>query len=147
MRIFVVFLALLLAPVAGFATAGQRLDIHTASGPVSFAIELASTPEKRERGLMYRRELAADAGMLFDFARNAPVSMWMKNTPIPLDMLFIRADGYIANIAERTIPESLTPIDSLGPVLAVLELNGGTCARLGIRAGDKVVHPLFDAVK
>lgn len=92
---------------------------------------------------MYRSEMAADAGMLFDFAKSGPVSMWMKNTLIPLDMLFIRSDGTIATIAERTVPHSLVPIESGEPVLAVLELNGGVCARLGIREGDKALHPLF----
>lgn len=108
-----------------------------------FKVESAQTPEMRALGLMFRRDLAADAGMLFDFGQAQPVSMWMKNTLIPLDMLFIDADGRIVNIAERTVPGSLAGISSQGPVRFVLELNGGTAARLGLRAGDRVRHALI----
>ena len=92
---------------------------------------------------MFRRSLPADRGMLFDFARVEPVSMWMQNTYIPLDMLFIRADGTVARVAENAEPLSTRTIPSGEPVLAVLELLGGTAARLGIKAGDRVEHPLF----
>ncbi|HEX6979549.1 MAG TPA: DUF192 domain-containing protein, partial [Alphaproteobacteria bacterium] len=85
----------------------------------------------------------ADAGMLFDFKRDQPVSMWMRNTRIPLDMLFIARDGRIVNIAQRTVPFSEATIQSKGAVRAVLELNGGTAQRLGIRPGDTVRHPIF----
>jgi uncharacterized protein len=128
---------------AGAIARQEQLGIRTSSGDRLFTVELADTPQLRENGLMNRRELAADAGMLFDFSKSGKVSMWMKDTLIPLDMLFIRADGRIANIAERTVPGSLTPIDSQGPVLGVLELNSGTSARLGIKPGDKILHPLF----
>ena len=143
MRRLYLLIVLLLLPVAALAGAEDALVIKTRTGGVTFAVELADTPEKRQVGLMYRRELAADAGMLFDFSHSAPVTMWMKNTLIPLDMVFIDSGGVIVNIAERTIPESLTPIASHGRVLAVLELNGGTCARQGIRPGDRVLHPIF----
>lgn len=108
-----------------------------------FAVEMADTDERRALGLMYRTTLPADAGMLFDFKVDQPVAMWMRNTRIPLDMLFIRRDGRVANIAQRTIPFSEATISSQGPVRAVLELNGGTAERLGIKAGDRVVHPMF----
>jgi uncharacterized membrane protein (UPF0127 family) len=116
-----------------------RLAIVTDTGPRDFEVELAVTPDQRMQGLMFRRELAPDAGMLFDFGSDPDrASMWMKNTYIPLDMLFIRADGEIESIAERTVPHSLEPISSLGPVRYVLEVNGGTAARLGIRPGDRM---------
>ena len=108
-----------------------------------FAVELAGTPEERAQGLMFRKSLAPDAGMLFDFKEPGPVAMWMKDTLIPLDMLFISRDGRIARIVERTVPLSLAPIPSGEAVLAVLELNGGTAARLGLKAGDRVIHPIF----
>ncbi len=125
-----------------FATSG--LVIVSETGRHEFTVELAVTPEQRAQGLMYRRSMAADAGMLFDYSRRAGrASMWMKNTYIPLDMLFIKADGEIESIAERTVPRSLESISSRGPVHGVLELNGGTAARLGIKPGDVVENPLF----
>lgn len=125
------------------ADALSPLTIHTASGPHRFNVELADTAEKRSVGLMHRPAMAADSGMLFDFKTDGQVTMWMRNTRIPLDMLFITRDGRIANIAERTVPFSETTIPSKGPVRAVLELNGGTSARLKIRPGDRVDHPMF----
>lgn len=140
-----IFFVLIFLVAAGQAAIAGKDDliIRTAAGQRGFSIELADTPESRANGLMYRTSLPADAGMLFDFGTVAPVVMWMKNTLIPLDMLFVRKDGTIAAIAERTVPESLTLIESAVPVLAVLEINGGSAARLGIRAGDKLLHPLF----
>jgi uncharacterized protein len=119
------------------------LTIETAGGPRKFHVELATTPPQLEQGLMFRRTLAPDAGMLFDFKTPSPVSMWMKNTFIPLDMLFIDAGGRIINIAERTVPQSLDPVAAAGPARAVLEVNGGTAARLGIKPGDRVLFPIF----
>jgi uncharacterized protein len=92
---------------------------------------------------MFRQSLPADAGMLFDFGETRPVAFWMKNTLIPLDMLFIAADGGIADIHERAVPRSEATIEARVPVRAVLELNGGTVARLGIKRGDRVHHPIF----
>ncbi len=92
---------------------------------------------------MFRRSLPADGGMLFDFGRDQPVSMWMKNTLIPLDMLFIDRRGVIVNLHQRAVPHSLVPISSAGRVRAVLELNGGTVGRLKIKPGDRVLHPMF----
>lgn len=144
MRVIHLLLILILIPLAALASPRDRLVIKTANGDAVFSVELAATPEQKTLGLMHRRELAADAGMLFDFAKSAHVTMWMKDTLIPLDMLFIDSGGVVVNIAVRTIPESLTPIESHGAVRAVLELNGGTCGRLGIQPGDKVLHPIFD---
>jgi len=109
-----------------------------------FVVELAETQDQRTRGLMFREELAPDRGMLFDFKRVQRVSMWMRNTVIPLDMLFIRADGRIATIAENTVPFSLQPIPSRRRVLGVLELPGGSVERLGIQTGDLVQHSIFE---
>jgi uncharacterized membrane protein (UPF0127 family) len=119
----------------------DTLTIESASGGRhTFNVELAMTPEQMAQGLMYRRQLAADAGMLFIYPAPEPTAFWMKNTLIPLDMLFIAPDGHILNIAERTIPQTETPVPSAGPVKAVLELNGGTAQRLGIKPGDRVRH-------
>jgi uncharacterized membrane protein (UPF0127 family) len=120
-----------------------ELTIESGGQRHKFSIELADTDERRTLGLMYRTSLAADAGMLFDFKMDQPVIMWMRNTRLPLDMLFITRDGRIANIAQRTVPFSETSIYSSGPVRAVLELNGGTAERLGIKPGDRVFHPMF----
>lgn len=117
----------------------------SAAGRHRFQVELATTPEQRAWGLMFREALAPDAGMLFVYAGERPVGMWMKNTLIPLDMLFIDGAGRIVNIVERAVPGSLKIIPSAGPVKGVLELNGGTAARLGIMPGDRVVHPMFQA--
>jgi uncharacterized membrane protein (UPF0127 family) len=119
------------------------LVIDTAQGPQHFTVELANTDDQRARGLMFRQSMAPDAGMLFDFGQEQMASFWMRNTLIPLDMLFIKADGTILNIHQRAIPHDETGIDSEGPVRAVLELNGGTVSRLGIKPGDRVRHAVF----
>lgn len=121
----------------------SELAIETSGAAHRFKVEMAVTPEQKTQGLMFRTSLPADAGMLFDYQQPQPVSMWMRNTLIPLDMVFISADGRIVNIRERAVPHSLESIPSAGPVRAVLELNGGTVARLGIKPGDRVRHPIF----
>jgi uncharacterized membrane protein (UPF0127 family) len=121
----------------------QPLTIVTASGRHTFQVELADNDASRAQGLMYRRSLAPDRGMLFDFKRVEPISMWMQNTYVSLDMLFIRPDGTIARVATNAEPLSTRTIPSGEPVLAVLEVVAGTAARLGIKPGDKVEHPLF----
>lgn len=127
---------------AGFAR--SALEIVTADGRhLPFGVEMAVEPQQRALGLMFRQKLAADAGMLFDFQAEQDIVMWMKNTFIPLDMLFIRGDGTIHHIAERTVPHSLETVGSRGKVRAVLEINGGTAARLGIRPGDRLLHAIF----
>ena len=136
-------LVALLWSMAAQAQAFEPLTIVTSSGPQAFQVEVARNDADRAQGLMYRRSMPANQGMLFDFGRVAPVSMWMQNTYLSLDMLFIRPDGSIARIAENTEPLSTRTIPSGEPVLAVLELNAGTAARLGIRPGDRVEHPLF----
>ncbi|HEX6859537.1 MAG TPA: DUF192 domain-containing protein [Caulobacteraceae bacterium] len=121
----------------------EPLDIVTASGVRHFRVEIADEPAERERGLMFRSVMADDEGMLFDFHKPQPLAFWMKNTLIPLDMIFIGADGRIINIAENTRPYSLDPVPSAGPALAVLEIGGGLSAEMGIRPGDKVLHRIF----
>jgi uncharacterized membrane protein (UPF0127 family) len=139
-RILLCFLALV-----GLAQAAETtpLTIDTAGGARRFTVELATTPAQMELGLMYRQSLPADAGMLFVYPSEQTVAFWMKNTLIPLDMLFIGADGHIRRIAARTIPLSTTPISSVDPVRAVLEINGGTAERLGIKPGDVVHHAML----
>jgi uncharacterized membrane protein (UPF0127 family) len=127
-------------PPAG-AAEFSSLTIVTGQGAQAFRVELATTPDEMELGLMFRQSLAPDAGMLFVYRSEQQVAFWMKNTVIPLDMLFIAGDGRIRRIVERTIPLSTTPIPSVDEVRAVLELNGGTAARLGIKPGDVVQSP------
>ena len=121
----------------------QPLEIASKKGVHVFAVELASTAEEQAKGLMFRRELPEGQGMLFDFHREQPTSFWMKNTYIPLDMIFIRGDGRILRIAENTVPLSEALVSSGGPVRAVLELNAGTARKLGITPGDRVAHRIF----
>jgi uncharacterized membrane protein (UPF0127 family) len=109
-----------------------------------FAVRLADTTETRARGLMYVTALEPDHGMLFDFGETRMVGMWMKNTPLSLDMLFITADGVIAKIARETTPFSTAIVSSGRPVRAVLEIRGGRAAELGIQPGDRVLHRIFD---
>src|SRR5690348_6836692 len=131
--------------VAGPAWAAElkTLEIASKSGVHVFAVEIAETDASREKGLMFRKSLPEGQGMLFDFHQEQPVSFWMKNTYIPLDMIFISADGRILRIAENAEPLSERMIPSGAPVLAVLEVIGGTARRLGIATGDRVAHPVF----
>ncbi|MDB5564008.1 MAG: hypothetical protein JWP84_574 [Tardiphaga sp.] len=123
----------------------QPLEIVTKSGVQMFSVEMATTDKERETGLMYRKELADGRGMLFDFTPEQQVSMWMKNTFLSLDMIFIRADGRILRIAENTEPQSTKIIPSGGPTKGVLEVIAGTAKKYGIVPGDQIVHPLFKA--
>jgi uncharacterized membrane protein (UPF0127 family) len=111
-----------------------------------FSVELATNDAERARGLMFRKELPEGTGMLFRFDRDELVSMWMKNTVIPLDMIFIRGDGTISSIAPNATPQSETPIPSYEPVRAVLEINGGRAAQLGIIPGEHVHNAIFGNV-
>jgi hypothetical protein len=137
-------LALLVAAVPAWAleTFGtSELTIMTAGGPQKFSIELALSDAQMEQGLMFRRSLAPNAGMLFDFRSLTNVSMWMKNTLIPLDMLFLDTQGRIIDIHERAVPYSTDVIAAKAPARYVIELNGGTAARLGIKPGDQATSP------
>lgn len=122
----------------------DQVMVDGITGRHRFDVELAVTPEQHSRGLMFRRDLAPDAGMLFLYPRRQRITMWMKNTVLPLDMLFIDKDGTIVRITEWTRPQSLATIESGGRVLGVLELNAGTAARLGLAVGDRVLHSAFD---
>jgi uncharacterized membrane protein (UPF0127 family) len=110
-------------------------------------VELATTPAEQEKGLMFRRSLAPDAGMLFIFPRPQVQDFWMKNTVLALDIVFIRKDGIVDSIARNAVPYSLANIFSAGPVIAVLEVDAGTTARLNIRPGDKVIAKQFIATR
>jgi hypothetical protein len=121
----------------------DKLEIVTSTGVHAFSVEMATNDAERERGLMYRRFMPADRGMLFDFKREEPVMFWMKNTYIPLDMIFISRAGIVVSIAADAEPLSERTIPSGGPCYGVLELNGGVAARIGLKPGDKVLHPIF----
>ena len=135
---------LLLFIPAAMAAQPLSLTIRTASGKTQvFHVQQALTPEEQEKGLMFVPAMPADQGMLFDFHRVEPIRMWMKNTLISLDMLFIAEDGRIVGIARNAVPKSLDIIGPPEPVRAVLEVNGGICERLGIAVGDRVTEPTF----
>lgn len=122
----------------------EKLVIVTHDGVRhEFSVEMATTPRQQQVGEMFRTSVPPDGGMLFNWGIPHASPMWMKNTLVPLDMVFINPDGAIRAIAENTVPESLAIIDSHGPVLATLELAGGTTARLDIRVGDKVLQRIF----
>ena len=142
-RAALAFLLLALAAGVVGAAALEPLEIVTKSGVRVFNVEVAVTPAEHEVGLMNRRELPRGTGMLFDFGEPQMASFWMKDTYVPLDMLFIAADGTILGIAEDTTPLSLQPIMSPGPVKAVLEVLAGTSRRQGISPGDRVGHRIF----
>jgi uncharacterized membrane protein (UPF0127 family) len=130
--------------VGAGAASVQPLEIITKSGVQVFSVEMATTEEEKTTGLMYRKELPDGKGMLFDFTPEQQVSMWMKNTYISLDMIFIRADGRILRIAENTEPQSTRIIPSGGLAKGVLEVIAGTAKKYGIEPGDRVAHPLFN---
>lgn len=130
------------APVESNAAKRVPLTIATAAKTShKFRVEVARTPEQQERGLMFRQKLGPDEGMIFPMSPPRFASFWMKNTVIPLDIIFVRADGSIARIAAMTTPYSLDPVSSGEPVAAVLEIAGGRAAQLGIAEDDKVVWP------
>lgn len=128
-----------------FAVSPAPLLVHTREGTRRFAVEVADDPRKRARGLMYRRSMAPDAGMLFCFDRTRPVNMWMKNTVLPLDMIFAREDGTVARVAEDAEPYSEAVVSSGEPVRFVLEINAGQAREQGIAAGDRLSHPSMQA--
>jgi uncharacterized membrane protein (UPF0127 family) len=121
----------------------ERLEIISGERRHIFMVEVARNDAQRARGLMFRQSMPADQGMLFDFERDQMVTMWMKNTYISLDMIFIFADGRVHRIESRTEPESEKMISSGVPVRAVLELNANAASRLGLKPGDRINHPMF----
>jgi uncharacterized protein len=121
----------------------EKLTIVTASGTHEFSVEVMRTSAELEHGLMFRRFLPPGRGMLFDFKTERPVMMWMKNTYLPLDMIFISKSGHVVGIAENTEPLSEKIIPSGAPAYGVLEVNAGTAAKIGVKAGDEVKHSLF----
>jgi uncharacterized membrane protein (UPF0127 family) len=139
--------AMLLPTVASAKPRVDQLTIETASGPKVFQVEVAENDEDKMVGLMYRTSVPDGTGMLFPYGRPQEITMWMKNTYVSLDMVFIKADGTVLRVAERTEPLSERTISSQGPAAAVLELVGGAAARLDIKPGDKVRHKLFGTAK
>lgn len=121
----------------------ERLEIKTAKGVVKFQVEIAADDGSREYGLMNRPQMADDHGMIFDFHRPQPVAFWMRNTLIPLDMLFVTEEGRILNIARMAKPHDETPVPSAGPIRAVIEINGGLADKLGIAPGDQVTDEMI----
>jgi len=124
----------------------SNLEIEASSARLRFDVWVADTAQRRSQGLMFVKRLEPQRGMLFLYREPQVVSMWMKNTLIPLDMLFVAADGRIIRIAPRTTPHSLVSITSMGPVTAVIEIAGGEAERLGILTGARVLHPAFTAM-
>ena len=144
---FVLVMGLLAAGLAHSARAmlHETLKLHTAAGTHVVAVEITQTPAEKAQGLMFRKHLADTNGMLFFYETPQEITMWMRNTYIPLDMVFIRADGIVHRIAARTEPLSDTIIGSEGLVTACLELAGGAADRLGLMPGDRVEHRYFGA--
>ncbi|HKD46658.1 MAG TPA: DUF192 domain-containing protein [Rhizomicrobium sp.] len=151
MRVLSAFFAAVVLTFAGgcaLAAAGpqtglpvETITIDTKAGPHPFKVEVAADDQSRETGLMFRKSMAADAGMLFDFQTPQEVSFWMENTILPLDMLFVRADGTIAHVKENATPYSRENIPSGEPVQLVIELNAGRARALGIVEGGRVHAP------
>lgn len=144
-RFLLIFFAAALCASASCAKEDSgNLSIVTVSGKRhNFTVELAVTPEQKTQGLMHRKMLPPQNGMLFLFDSERALSFWMKDTLIPLDIVFIRKDGTIHHIHPMAVPLDLTPIPSLGPVAAVLEINGGEAQSLGLAPGDTVHHQAF----
>jgi uncharacterized membrane protein (UPF0127 family) len=133
-----ILLALLVGglPLAACSDDGHAV-LHTKKGDFAFNIEVVDTEASREKGLMFRQSLAPDAGMLFDFLKEQPVEFWMVNTFIPLDMVFIAADGTVKTVHANARPQDSTPIPSGVPVQFVFEIPGGRAAEIGLAPGDR----------
>ncbi len=125
--------------MAPASLAKAPLTIRTVSGDRAFIVEIARSAEEQQRGMMFRETMASNAGMIFPMDPPRMASFWMKNTLIPLDMIFVRSDGTIARIAPETVPQSLEPVSSGEPIAAVLEIAGGESAKQGIGEGDQVI--------
>jgi uncharacterized membrane protein (UPF0127 family) len=135
------FAAAILAMLAACSSPDSRLVLHTAKGDFAFTVEIADDGAERAQGLMFRDHLAADAGMLFDYGEEQMAAFWMQNTLIPLDMIFIGADGVIKNIHVNARPLDTTSIPSKFPIRFVLEIPGGRSTEIGLAVGDRVEHP------
>jgi uncharacterized membrane protein (UPF0127 family) len=134
---------LILSASPGAACAPDIIEVEAGDRAIAFFVEIADEPEERARGLMFRRDLPQDAGMLFLWPEPAPRTFWMKNTPLSLDMLFIGADGRICGLIERAEPMTLDPRPSGCDAIAVLEIHGGLAERHGVEIGARVRHPAF----
>ncbi len=134
-------IALLLLSVATACSADNRLVLHTSKGDFAFNVEIADTEAERAKGLMFRTSLAPDAGMLFDYHREQQAAFWMQNTLIPLDMIFIGADGVVKTIHVNARPLDTTSIPSEVPIRFVLEIAGGRSVEIGLKVGDRMDHP------
>lgn len=147
MRPLLAILALALLVQSGAAAPPrlpvERVVIETRGGPRTFKMEIAADDASRTQGLMHRTHLAKDAGMLFDFRQTVMTAFWMKDTPLPLDMLFVRADGTISTVAANAVPYSTAEIQSAEPIRAVIEIGGGQAKALGIAPGDRVRARIF----
>jgi uncharacterized membrane protein (UPF0127 family) len=144
MRAALFSLSLVIASAgAADALPTAAISITTAKGSTPFKVEVAGDHASQEKGLMFRKTMAANAGMLFDFHTTVMTTFWMKNTVLPLDIIFIRPDGTISSIAGNAVPFSEAPIPSSEPIRAVLEINGGRAKALGIEPGDKVRGAIF----
>ncbi|WP_052726285.1 DUF192 domain-containing protein [Devosia epidermidihirudinis] len=131
-------------PLAACSDEG-KLTLHTATGEYKFNVEVVDNDETRAQGLMFRQELAPDAGMLFDFKAERQVAFWMRNTFIPLDMIFVDAKGVVKNVHVNARPHDPTSIPSDGPVQYVLEIPGGRSVEIGLKAGDTMDHDRIGA--
>lgn len=132
------------APLIVEGHEAEEIWIVTTQGRFAFTAEIADEPAERSQGLMFRETMPAKHGMLFDFGQTRPVQMWMRNTPLSLDMVFLDEAGTVTHIAERTTPFSDAIIDSGGPVSHVLELNAGISRLIGLKPGDRVEHRSFN---
>lgn len=130
-------------PAKAQSLATSPLTIEAGGKTLTFTVELASTAREQEIGLMHRNVMAENHGMLFDFHEERRAAFWMRNTFIPLDMVFIRANGEIEAIKDNAVPHSEAPIGPQAPVRAVLELVGGAALKMGIKPGDRVHHAVF----
>ncbi len=142
--ILIIILTIPIAACGGDSDSSNRLIIESQNGKkYIFNIDIAADSETRIRGLMFVENMPKDKGMLFVYPTEIEASFWMKNTLIPLDIIFIKSDGTVNHIHHMAMPLDETPISSQGMVKAALEINGGLAAKLGIKTGDKVIHPIF----
>jgi uncharacterized protein len=139
----VALFSLFLAAGPALALPTENITVDTAKGHTVFKVEIAGDHASQEKGLMFRKKMAPNAGMIFDFHQEVMTSFWMKNTILPLDIIFIRTDGTVSSVAANAVPMSETPIPSSEPVRAVLELNAGRAAQIGMVPGDKVHSAIF----